>query len=494
MKLKMKQMTLAVAGAIGAGMASQALALNPSVYTTANTVDIYMSGASAQDPGIRALMRRLCVAGTLDHFTDTNQQLFFCQANTTQTGALGKPNIAVRKTSVGGSGNGVQPVANSTPLQFFNISALAVSTTGCGPTSSVTAFTSLTDTIGLPAYTTRSCPIASFSSNVAPDIGFSDVEPALLGATPAEVANLDAASANAVIFGTPVTLKLRNALQAAQGLTVGDESLAQMPSLTKAQIASIQSGLLTNWSSLANSSNAPLVNTSATAGADSIFVVRRVNTSGTQTFAQAHFLGQGCAVGVATFLTANDTAANNLGLTCGGNVANTVYEGSGGGDLRNCLIAHDTAGRWAIGILSTEDASPTATSNSWRHIKIDGVAPTQLNVFNGKYTYWSEQTVQWRKTTNALAGAQLTFANAVRTKLGDPFVISQVNLTAVHSWGKAGLMALPLNGGVPPNPTAGAVTETILSDNPVGTFARAPTGNINNCQPPVQIYPTSVAP
>lgn len=491
--MKLKKMTLAVAGALSAGAAGQALALDPSVYTTANTLDMYISGASAQDSGIRSLMRRVCVAGTLDVFTDTNQALYFCQVNTNQVSGLAKANIAVRKSSVGGSGNGVQPVASSTVLDFFDLSKIKASTASCGSTSSVAAVTSSVDPIGLPAYTTRSCAIASYNTPTVPDAGFSDVEPALFGTSSAQLANLNVVSANAVIFGIPVTKKLRDALQAAQGLTVGSDTEANMPSLKSTQVASILNGNVTTWSTLANSSNAPLVNTNITAsqGADSIFVVRRVSTSGTQTFAQAHFLNQGCAAGVVPFIAANDPAASNAGLNCGADPTKTVYQGSGGGDLKNCLIAHDTAGRWAIGILTTEDSTPTATSNTWRHIKLDGAAPTQLNVFQGKYRYWSEQTLQWRSTNNALGGDKLTFANTIASKLGDPFIISQLNLGSVHPFGNAGLMALALTGYTPPDPTAGAVTPAALADNPVNTATRAPTGNTNNCQPPVEVFPTS---
>ena len=144
-----------------------------------------------------------------------------------------------------------------------------------------------------------------------PDIGVSDEEPAVLvaaGAASGDIAKLDSAPLNVVTFGTPVTLDLYHALQAAQiasgspassckgtpgsnnprdaqGYSVSE---ACMPSLSKGQIASIFGGHASSWSDFG------LTNPS---GDNAIYVARRVVTSGTQTGSRVFFLNDPCAAG-----------------------------------------------------------------------------------------------------------------------------------------------------------------------------------------------------
>jgi hypothetical protein len=510
--MKLKKITLAVAGALAAGAAGQASAyLNLSTLNSGNTTDIYLSGATAQENGILALMRRVCVVDTLDVFTGSNQFMYVCQVNTNQISGLSKPNVAVRKMGQGGSGNGVQPVADNTNLQFMSLSAFQANTSLCGAATvqaSSAPQLGTSDALGLPAYQTRTCsvgttaaPSALITAVAPPDAGFSDVEPALFGATSAQLSRIDPPkSVNSIVFGIPVTLKAYRALQTAQGLT-GDDTEANMPSLTKAQIASIFNGNISTWSQLVGTNGVALAPAN-----NNIYVVRRVNSSGTQTFTGVHFLNTPCAAGVLPFVTANDTAADTSGGTCGNaDPTKTVWQGSGSGDVRNCLVNHDTNSRWGIGLLSLESSQPTATSNTWRYVKIDGYAPSQLNVFNGKYPYWAEQTVQYRTSgANVLAGDKLTFVDAFISQLGDPAVVSQLNAAFTHPWGKSGLFSLstvyaPTDPsalaavpafGLPAGPRALNAADILI--NPVNPATRSPNGPPNNCQSPVVFNPTTV--
>ena len=61
-------------------------------------------------------------------------------------------------------------------------------------------------------------------------IGVSDVEPAFFTNN---TSNITAATSYALIFGVPVSLNVRNAMQAQQGLTVGSDTEANMPSLDR---------------------------------------------------------------------------------------------------------------------------------------------------------------------------------------------------------------------------------------------------------------------
>lgn len=84
-------------------------------------VTLRLSGATAQERGIQFLMRLttleggLCVNGSLDEFTGiSNQFLYFCTA-APSIGLPANTRLAVLKSGVGGSGNGVGPVIRRTP-------------------------------------------------------------------------------------------------------------------------------------------------------------------------------------------------------------------------------------------------------------------------------------------------------------------------------------------------------------------------------------------
>ncbi|MEK6749700.1 MAG: hypothetical protein AABY83_10900 [Pseudomonadota bacterium] len=510
--MKLSKISLAV-GALCGAFAGQALALPLANYSTGTTTDMYISGASAQDGGLLAMMRRVCASGTLDVYAGAgsaaNQALYFCQVNTAQVAGLVKPNIAVYKTSVGGSGMGVQPVSDAVPLPFFNVARMGAVCPATG--AAVAAVAPIApDTLGLPAYTKRTCttsglvnayptqPAASTGLyDVVPDAGFSDVEPTLFGATPAQIARMSPVSANAVIFGVPVTLGLRNALQAAQGLSVGGEDEVSMPSLTKTQIAALYSGYVTTWDQFAS-----VLGVTLPAPVDlNVYLARRVATSGSEKATEVYFLNQNCAANVAPMQVGNDTTS------CGATgVPGTVYEGSGGGNVAACLNTHHAAGRWAVGLLSTEVVANNA-SDGWRFIKVGGQAPTLLNVQDSRYDFWAEQSMQSRAVayTNptygtvggVLSGDKSTFWSALTLKIGEPAVVSAIDSGFAHSWGHAGLMALGLNyaANAPMDestPAALVLAKAQVLSNPVTTTTRSPNGSPNNCNPPVLFSPTVV--
>jgi PBP superfamily domain len=485
--MKRTLMSAAVAAAC-AGLSGQALALAPSAFNTATANEVYISGASAQETQLSHFMRRVCLPGTLDRFvfaaSGNNQFAFFCTVDPVQIPGLTKPNIVVYKSSVGGSGNGVQPVADATTLAFFDMAAIAASPSLCGVSSAVAATTVAGDTLGLPAYQNRICGNAGALVNRVTEAGFSDVEPALFGATAAQISRLTVNASNGLIFGVPVTVALRNALQTAQGLASGVEDEANMPSLTRTQVAAIYSGQVATWDAYSNLAGVLLNN----AADNNIYVSRRVDTSGTQTSARINFLNTPCAAGVLPFVGGNDlTACGTVAGTLG-----TVNEGSGSGNVTACMNAHNTAGRWAVGVLSTEFSDNLASGVGYRFVKIDGKSPSLFNVVNGKYDYWMETTIQWRNNTAAspLAGDDLTFMSGLVQKIGEPAVVKAINAGFLHDWGTSGLLALPqVYGPVGPFTTAASVIT-----NPVNTHTKSPLGTPNNCQPPVAVFPTVVGP
>jgi hypothetical protein len=544
MTFKLNKISAAIAGALAVGFVGQAAALTPDKYnsTSGDTLDLSISGASAQDGGIKGIMRRICVNGTLDIYVDsttnTTQSLYLCELNKTAPyGILPGTTIpalvtkiAVRKTAVGGSGNGVAPVANATSLAFINplllkngatlastptttssTLAAAWDTTlatdaaqgGCGIAAEGT---SLADTLGLQGYTLRACTnynvtdsngatvALSYQASTVTEMGFSDVEPLLIpGVTTAINGLLTKKNVNDLVFSIIATKGLRDALQTAQGLSVGGDDEGNMPSLTTDQVRGLLTGF-TSWGQIVSEPSGTnpgtKLTTDAGSGNDLVWIARRGATSGTQVFTQVHFLNQGCQSGVTTFLPINDTAATNVqGDSCGSDSTARVWAGSAGADVRACMNRHDANSHWAIGILTTEDVMPSGTlsgtQGGWRTLKLDGFAPTLLNVFNGRYKYWSEQSVQYKAGTTGLTGAKKTLADGIIAKFADGAVVDNLNSGMAQPWGQGGILALSSGAVAPLDPSVVVVDAAAIKATPVNSRTRKPGALLNNCQPAV---------
>lgn len=460
--MKMNKVILGMAAAIGLASANvMALPLSQYDATGTNTLRVLASGASAQDQGFQQWFRLQCAAGTLDIYRDgANQRMFFCNINSTgipgfPTAALGGKKVAMFKSSVGGSGNGVQPVADQTLLGFLN----PPNVTGC-----VTTAVAASGAFG--AYNDHLCTAGTLQNAVS-DAGISDVEPRLFQATAAQIGRLAVSSQNAVIWGVPVTTNLRNALQTAQGLVAGSDTEANMPTLSRQQVTSLYVGNLSSWDQLTDATGVGLA-TSAGAADTNVYVCRRVATSGTQASFEVNFLRDRCIAGSPPMVTASNFPA-------------TVTEGSGTSNVISCLNAHNTAGRWAVGLFSTENQEG---AGGWRFVKVDGRAPTLLNVVKGGYPYFSEQSIQWRKSpaTNLPTGLTLTLLNNFKAEMGSPAIIANLNQGFNHTWGQSGLLALPTNGHLPP---ATPYTAANVTATPVSTQSKSYVdGSPNNCLEP----------
>jgi hypothetical protein len=477
--MKRNLLTAAVAAALGAA-AAPAFALLPGASIGNET---YISGASAQEGQLINFMRYGCNAGTLDVFKQSNQFIYACTRNATRVGTSAA-NIVVYKSSVGGSGNGVLPVAQAATLAFMDFATLNTSTQCSAPVAKAA-------TSGLIAYNEYTCTQPTV--NRLTEIGLSDVEPAqfigiLPGLTSTLNNRLQVNSSNQVLFGIPATKALRDALQSAQGLTVGGETEADMPSLSKSQIAGIYTGSIVTWDQLGL--------TNAGDPYNAIWVARRVSSSGTQTGARIHFLNDPCVPNMAQFVTdgaappngdaaiASDAAAcSSVDPLAAGYT--TTYQGSGSGNVVQCLKDHHANGRWAIGVLSTEFVPGT---DNYRFVKIDGVAPTTYNAGQGRYHYVTEATNQWRKSSapSPLGGDDLAFANSMKNGFNNPTVIAAINTGLVQTWGQGGLLGVP-GANLPSDP----ITTANIVTNPVNAFTHSASGSTNNCQPLQPIAPGS---
>jgi hypothetical protein len=459
-------------------------------FNPASTPQVYISGASAQNGGIESVIRRLCTAGSLDSYAiGSTQRVFVC----TDAGSLGTGGpIAIHKETSGGSSNGINPVKAATTtagIVFIDLPSIA---TGCTTSASVASVAPIApDTLGLPAYTKWSCASASATAQI-PHIGFTDVDPPLFGL---DGTGLSLYSPNQLIFGLPVTKALRNALQTAQGLTSGDDTPGQTPSLTSGQVAALFNGTITTPAAL-GVANASAVG--ATSGVDSasIYVARRGSGSGTQATAEAVWLNARITNTAST--TTNFVAPPNAtyGLSSGGTAATTALCGDGtvgptwpvvlgvaknpvvgasnSDNVVNCLNRHNAGNRYAVGVLSMEynqDANPTNTTvdtnfaTGFRYIRIDGALPTIGNVIRGSYNYFSEQVVTAK---TGMAGVPETVRAAIVAQLGDPNVLSSINNGYTQFTGTGATAGETLSGLLRPGTTGGCAAHTTFATMPVG--------------------------
>jgi len=279
----------------------------------------------------------------------------------------------------------------------------------------------------------------------APDAGISDVEPGLFVGELAsnfgiEPAGVDAAPAQpfannweglgggrqlvvqggaALVFGVQVTKNLRDELQNDQiaagqlpdcEADVGDpadlrrETIECMPSMPRAFVVSAYSGDFSTWSSL----NVNGLSIDGAPDNDRVNLCRRRSGSGTHAQFMVEYHGTNCIDGSPIMV---DSQPN--GSIFGGGIA--VYTNSGSSDQSDCLEALATgngfdgdfddisdpsnpigdgdsdivpAGRVAYGMAYNSLEKNTGNGADLRpnrFVKIDGVAPTLENAFNGDY-------------------------------------------------------------------------------------------------------------
>ncbi len=464
--MNMKKLSLAVSAALVSGTA---FAHAPTVTPD---IEIFMSGASAQDKGIAALFNDLCVAGTLDTYLDGGtgkaHSAYFCTIDNAKVPglALTNPKVLLHKRSAGGSGQGVNPVIEETPID-----AMSINNGNCVVMSANKYNCSITNPGDLV--------------QAVSDAGVSDVNPEMFvglntpaGDSPVNVADvttkLDVVAAAGVVFGVPVNTAFRNALQEAQfgkgDACVGDESEACMPSLSKEQVATIMSGQLQKWNSIKVNgvalTDASVVTTVPTDL--KVNICRRVNGSGTQAQMNAKFLNYPCTPNAIVPASASNPFTGPV-----------ITLNSGSGDVETCLDAADAAGKWSIGVQSTEKNANN--SHAYRFIKVDGVAPTLQNAASGKYFDWAEQTFQWRKAAyNGPTGDKKTIITTIASNAGKPSIIASVlNPGFVYTWGQGGYLAVSTNGHAP---AANGIFDVA---NPVVPYTHAPNGKLDNCRTPV---------
>lgn len=483
----------------GALLSSNALALDPNDPNLPTPVEIWVSGASAQDNFIETLFPQICRAGTLDIMRDISNparpgrahRAFYCTVdNTLVDGLNADVNVVFHKRSAGGSAQGVNPVVDGQAIDAMSI------------------FNNNCTNVGGNEWHCTVNNVGDIVQQIS-TAGVSDVNPEMFvgvntpaGSSPVDAqkvaTTMDVTPAAALVFGVPATTSLRNALQAAQinegklaGGCINDESEACMPSLSRHQVSALMSGQVTDWDKFKVSDGAgglvgltSMASASATIKAPTINHVvycRRVNGSGTQAQMNAKFLNNPCTPGALPPLV---TSTFSTGPE--------VYLNSGSGDVDLCLNDFENQTNdsghnvfndilWAFGVQSTEKNADRA--DDWRFVKIDGVAPTIENAANGSYSDVVELTYQWKKQgePNAPTAVQLAILNHVATNAGGPDIMGPINVADYsHGFGIGGYLALTVN-----NHKVGA--NGVFNVNlPVTPYTHSPAGNaLDNCRIPV---------
>lgn len=388
--------------------AGQAYALTPTDMNAAGTLKIYVGGASALSAAIGGLFTQNCNAATRTDYTYPTTAgfgtIYTCTLNATNDFGLGAVNVMFQKRDAGGSGIGVYPVANNTPIDFIDPTSCSGGASGTGTCT------------------------ALFSRTA--DGGVSDVEPAMFAATqntPPEFVgasigtNATSVPINQTIFGLAVSNSLYTALQAAQGTT-------GRPSVPQAVIGQmLRSGfdyVNIGWSLLLPST--PL---------SQVTICRRVNGSGTQASANRFFLEYPFNSGADLVpYTAGDSTTGSHGTAAS---QLFVFEGPGTGDVRNCLSAANTAGGFAMGHISLENAETAA----WKFVKIGGQEPSRDEAKAGRYAYFVESTGQ---VSNSAPSNVQSFLNTFFAGAGSPD-----NLNALLPAVRNGVMTPPANPACP---------------------------------------------
>lgn len=531
---------LCLAG-LAAAMAGNVWALTPA--DGAPELSIYIPGSQANDPAFGFLVNNATVANALcltnalpaalsgvNADTDTTTHIYFhtagaasaavndnysaiyCYTDNTKipglTGGLGathKTRLWISRRRLGASFVGLDAVANGTLLTYLKDPATAVCTANNGSYSSGGAtyqwnYSCTTATAGITA--------TAATSDVTPDVfhGVDNVTPGKADIDASTLTNKFAIAGH--IIGTPVTLKLRNALQYAgiqsgslpSTCVVGDESAACVPSLTKEQLASVFSGSITDWSSFnvkvagVNKTLPQVVADGVTAGVvglstpldTTVHICRRENGAGQQVALLANILQSPCLGTSAPALAQPATAfsdvqyATSLGAVdkCLGDFndgTNGWFGTTNPAPFQNppaTTVAHGN--QWAISIQTTE-RNATHTAN-YRFIKINGALPTGEQVYLGHYPLVGEYGISWKTNANANVNAAL---NALVTYSSLPSTVAGRNGTlSNHSWGQAGYVALSINNFAP--------SPTWVATNPVTPYLKATTlGTPDACAIPV---------
>lgn len=443
----MKFRLIAMAALTAMGSAHAAL-ITPAALEAARAdgtlKEFRIFGASAQSTFIGAYMQSICKSTDFTTYFDTtagaNHRAYACTlAKKVGDYAIGTL-VFVNKREAGGSVYGVNPVALNTAQNAMQVTAAGCVATGLTPGVTTAAYTCGTVALQTPHAGISDVEPAQFGKKTTlngdaeyylnlpvgtQDDGVTPWDPLTVG----QVNGMDTAAINQTLFGIAVNLNLRNALQQAQGLTVGSDAAADQPSMPRAFYAGAISGFVKG-----GSTNATWRTLTGIAGDESkqVNICRRANGSGTQASSNLFFLEAATIPKDEDGMLAPLTARGAIAAT--GTLA--VIENSSTGSVETCLTnaALGSTG-YAMGVISMERDPGT---KAYRFVKIDGAAPVKSLARVGGYPFVYAATMQWKKT-GVLSATEKNFLTQFRKDAGSPAIINTLPDAATRN----GVMANP---------------------------------------------------
>jgi hypothetical protein len=499
-------------------------ALTPAEIDTARGAgtlkEIFVSGASALRVSFGAYVQELCTPASFDVFYDDggtigngiylntadgiNHRAYSCNlAAAVGSYAAGTP-VLVYKRDQGGSGQGVTPIIAPAAIARMNVSAANCVAVAANPSPA--------EDVQIPTY------LCAGTSNVVPDGGISDVEPALLqasvnlqtGQLPSAIpATVSSGALVQQLFGIAVNKKAYRALQEAQGIipaggalldvpadqtTWTDATLATIPSLPVEWVRGAITGTVTGGASVRRGWDAVIP-----ASVDPVVVgktinnCRRVEGSGTQATSNVFWTLNPCQTGVNGALspsgftqTAAAPSAAGTNGTLGVRVSATAHsENTSAGNVETCIGTtvenavnpSDATDNKAYGIAWLgRELNPQANGGDrgYRFVKIDGMAPVRSKAKAGEYPAVFEATMQWNTASPALTGAdgaqRIAFLSALRSNVG-----RSASLAALDADTQQGVMAAPT--------TYTGAYAALTNSAEVAFGSRVARGAANSCSP-----------
>jgi PBP superfamily domain len=437
----------------------------------ANGRVVFVSGASAVQAGFDQIASSLFAGGGIRFANTTgSSRNFEAVAGKLLTAAGGwaaNTNVIFVYRVLGGSVQGVNPVARAEVIDSLKVTAATCGATGSG---------------------TQAAPYVCTLGTAVPDAGISDVAPALFdsqynteGETAAaalsadELALLTSTPIYSLAFAVPVTKNV------------------PLVHINKPAVAAIMAGSIGTWDQV--DSSLP---------ADDIVICRRVPGSGTQSVYNMYFGNYPCGLsnGPADRYASGawDDATRKFTVTPGSGGL-VVVENSTSGDVRKCLdtaatggtyttsdrdgqpvtVQFTAAGNKAIGVLSADSLSSSKTTGNWQFRSLDGAGtytwdntavapvasgtgkfPTLANLVNGSWDLqgWISFNVPARTVGNKAA-----FLGNFVKKAQDPAVLAALtNLKNVAAAISTDANPLP--------PSAQTVRAQYLGGNQCGPLNR----------------------
>ena len=487
--------------------------------------EIRLAGSSAHEPGLLALLRltragglEICQPGSLHVYStgkvesQGHEVLYRCAAGR-DAGAPPGSELVLAKTAQGGSGGAVGALLRGTQLEAASGARIELSFLApAAPALLSTPGVMRPAVAPLSAYVFHSgVPSSVKRAHGAPDLALSDLEPAQFAhrlrppLAPGELRRLASLPVSSMLYGVPLSRGLWQRLQVLEfpasspcnpqhpdygGINLPGSranSLACMPSLSKAQVQGLLTGLLQDWRDLQSPLGGQTDVASASApglaplASTQVYVERRQQGSGTQRAFEIFFNAGRCG------------EAGLAGVGAPG-----VHVNQGNAELLHRLARHDAEGRGAIGMLPTTLVAKAL--DRWRFVKISGTPPSLRAAVTGQWELWFEGSLHLRAQPGAgfpaAAPAVKAFAAVLARGLGSPGLVRHLNTQSHQLFGPAGLMAngidhakeaprAPLQAG-----SAGSGQPGDVVDRPVALVSRGAGGPVDACASPVAVGPT----